>query len=307
MIKNKPTAAILMTTCNGEKYLSEQIDSILNQRQVNVHLYISDDRSTDNTLNIIQDYRDKYKENFKNVFKVNFRHPAKNFFSILPKITHKYDFYAFSDQDDVWYQDKLITAINKINEGNDLYCGRTENVDKNLASIGYSTLFEFDPSFKNAIVQSIAGGNTMVFNNKLFELLKSSFNFEIHSHDWWTYILATFSGHKVFYDPFPKVMYRQHENNFNGANIGLLNQLIRIIMGLFGRFKYWNNLNEKNLMEYLDFATHENLKTFYKFQYLRKKSTFINFNPSYINRVGIYRQTTLGNWMLKLSFLINRV
>ena len=101
-------------------------------------------------------------------------------------------------------------------------------------------------------------------------------------------------------------MYRQHENNFNGSNLGLFNQLRRIIMGLFGRFKYWNNLNEKNLMEYLDFATHENLKIFYKFQYLRKKFTFLNFNPSHINRVGIYRQTTLGNWMLKLSFLLNR-
>jgi len=306
LINKKPTVAILMATYNGEKYISQQIDSILNQHNVNVHFYISDDGSTDNTLNIIQDYKDKYKENFKNIFKVNFKYPANNFLSILPKITEKYDFYAFSDQDDVWYQDKLTTVINKINQGYDLYCGRTENVDKNLTSIGFSPLFELPPCFKNAIVQSIAGGNTMVFNHKIFELLKPSFNYKHHTHDWWTYILTTFSGHKVFYDPFPKVMYRQHENNFNGSNLGLLNQLRRIIMGLLGRFKYWNNLNEKNLMEYLDFATHENLKTFYKFQYLRKKSTFINFNPSHINRVGIYRQTTLGNWMLKLSFLLNR-
>ena len=62
MIQNKPTVAILMATYNGEKYLSEQIDSILNQRQVNVHLYVSDDGSTDNTLNIIQDYKNKYKD-----------------------------------------------------------------------------------------------------------------------------------------------------------------------------------------------------------------------------------------------------
>ena len=79
MIKNKPTVAILMATYNGEKYLSEQIDSILNQSEVNVHFYISDDGSTDDTLNIIQDYKDRYKENFKNIFKVNFKYPAKNF------------------------------------------------------------------------------------------------------------------------------------------------------------------------------------------------------------------------------------
>jgi glycosyltransferase involved in cell wall biosynthesis len=303
---NKPIVAIIMATYNGEKYLKEQLDSILNQRDVIVHLYISDDGSTDNTLNIIQDYKDKYQKNFKNVFKVNFNHPANNFLSILPKITDQYEFYAFSDQDDVWYEDKLITAISKIKEGNDLYCGRTENVNKNLISIGYSPLFEFAPCFKNAIVQSIAGSNTMLFNQKIFNLLKTSFNLDVHAHDWWTYILATFSGHQVYYDPFPKIMYRQHENNFNGSNLGLFNQLRRIIMGLFGRFKYWNNLNEKNLMEFLDFATRENLKIFYKFQYLRKKYTFMNFNPTYINRVGVYRQTTLGNWMLKLSILLNR-
>ena len=65
MINNKPTVAILMATYNGEKYISQQIDSILNQSEVNVHFYISDDGSTDNTLNIIQDYKNKYKENFK--------------------------------------------------------------------------------------------------------------------------------------------------------------------------------------------------------------------------------------------------
>src|SRR5210317_503301 len=103
MIKNKPTVAILMATYNGEKYLSQQIDSILNQSEVNVHFYISDDGSTDDTINIIQGYKDKYKKNFKDIFKVNFKYPAKNFLSILPKITEKYNFYAFSDQDDVWY------------------------------------------------------------------------------------------------------------------------------------------------------------------------------------------------------------
>ena len=70
---NIPIVAIIMATYNGEKYLSEQLDSILNQSDVIVHLYISDDGSTDNTLNIIQDYKDKYQKNFKNIFKVNFK------------------------------------------------------------------------------------------------------------------------------------------------------------------------------------------------------------------------------------------
>ncbi len=295
-----------MATYNGEKYLKEQLESILNQKRVNVHIYVSDDGSVDRTLDIVNEYKKKYPENFRSIFKVNFKHPAKNFLSILPKIINDYKFYAFSDQDDVWYEDKLITSINKINNGYDLYCGRSENVDKNLISIGYSPLFEFEPCFKNAIVQSIAGSNTMVFNDKIFSLLKNSIDIEVPMHDWWTYLLTTFVGFKVYYDRFPKIMYRQHENNFNGSNLGLLNQLRRIASGLLGRYKYWNDLNEKNLLEFIDFADKETLKVFYKFQYLRKRSNFINFNPNYINKIGIFRQTTLGNLMLKLYFFLNR-
>jgi len=73
MITKKPTVAILMATYNGEKFISDQIDSILNQSEVNVHFYISDDRSTDNTLNIIHDYKQKYPEKFKSIFNVKFQ------------------------------------------------------------------------------------------------------------------------------------------------------------------------------------------------------------------------------------------
>ena len=302
----KPVVAIIMATYNGARFIQEQIDSILNQQVVDVHFYISDDGSSDSTLDIINEYFKNYPDQFKKLFQVDFKSPARNFLSILPKVIQDYDYYAFSDQDDVWMDNKLQTAIKKINEGYALYCGRTENTNKNLQSYGHSPLFRFLPSFKNAIVQSIAGSNTMVFNQEIFNLLKDSFNYKVPMHDWWTYQLATFTGHHVYYDPIPKVFYRQHSHNFNGSNLGIRSQLKRIFHGLFGRYQYWNNLNEKNLMEYLDFGTKENLKVFYQFQYLRKKSNFLNFKLSYINQVGIYRQTLFGNWMLKLSIFLKR-
>jgi glycosyltransferase involved in cell wall biosynthesis len=302
----KPVVAILMATYNGARFIQEQIDSILNQQGVDVHFYISDDGSSDSTLDIINEYFKNYPDQFKKLFQTNFKHPARNFLSILPKISQDYDYYAFSDQDDVWMESKLQAAIKKISEGYGLYCGRTENTNKNLQSHGYSPLFSFPPSFKNAIVQSIAGANTMVFNQEIFNLIKDSFNYQVPMHDWWTYLLATFVGHQVYYDSIPKVFYRQHSNNFNGSNLGITKQLMRLIYALLGRYKHWNNLNEKNLMEYLDLGTRENLKVFYQFQFLRKKSNFLNFNPSYLNRIGIYRQTLLGNWMLKLSIFLNR-
>ena len=304
--QTKPKVAILMATYNGAEFIREQIESILNQQDVEVCFYISDDGSTDETLNILEYYFKNYPHQFKKLFHVQYHHPAKNFLSLLNKISIKYDYYAFSDQDDVWLDDKLKTAINKINEGHALYCGRTENVNHKLQSFGYSPLFTFPPSFKNAIVQSIAGSNTMVFNQEVLDLLKQSFDYKVPMHDWWTYLLTTFAGYSVYYDPIPKVLYRQHRYNFNGSNLGIRNQLKRIFFGLLGRYQYWNNLNEKNLMSYINLGTRENLKTFYQFQFLRKKSNFINFNLDYINRIGVYRQTLFGNWMLKLSLLLKR-
>ena len=304
--KQKPYVAILMATSNGEQFIQEQIESILNQKNVNVHFYISDDGSTDKTLNIVNDYFKQYPDQFKKLYQVRFKHPARNFLSMFNKIPDSYDYYAYADQDDVWLEDKLENAIDKIKQGHALYCGRTENVNKKLETIGYSPLFSFPPIFKNAIVQSIAGSNTMVFNHDIFKLLTQSFDFPVPMHDWWTYILTTFAGYSVYYDPIPKVLYRQHDHNFNGSNIGVRNTLNRVFFGLVGRYQHWNNLNEQNLINFIDIGTRENLKTFYQFQFLRKKSYFMNFNLGYINRIGVYRQTVFGNWMLKLSLLLKR-
>lgn len=306
MFIKKNTVAVLMATYNGEKFISKQIESILAQNNVNVHLYISDDASNDNTVNIIEDYKSKLPETFKKLFHVNFRSPSKNFLSLFAKIPDNYDYYAFSDQDDVWFENKLQNSIKKINQNYDLYCGRTEIVDQNLVTTGYSPLFRNKPIFRNALVQSIAGSNTMLFNNKIFKLAKKSFNFDVPMHDWWIYILTTFTNSKVYYDPIPQLFYRQHPKNFNGSNTGILNLFKRIINGIKGEYKKNNNLNEKNILEYIDYGTIENLKIFYKFQNLRKKSNVFNFEENEFEKYGVYRQTLTGNIMLKLSLMLKR-
>ena len=83
----KPLVAIIMATYNGADFIREQIDSILRQRDVDVHFYISDDGSRDETLAILHNYFQQYPQQFKKLFEVKFHHPAKNFLSILPKIT----------------------------------------------------------------------------------------------------------------------------------------------------------------------------------------------------------------------------
>jgi len=306
MNNNKPLVAILMASCNGVDFIEEQIESILHQKKVNVHIYISDDNSTDNTLNIVNDYRQKYPENFKGLFNVKLKSPCKNFLGLVNKIEDSYDYYAFSDQDDVWFPDKLEHAIDIINQGHDLYCGRTEIVNSKLTSFGYSPLFSFPPSFQNAIVQSIAGGNTMVFNKKIFTLLKDNSQVDVESHDWWTYILATFAGHKVYYDRNPKVLYRQHSHNYHGSNIGTFNQIARIFYALIGRYKSWTDEHFLELSKIVDLGTKQSLKTFYQYGILRNRRFLHKFSLNDINRVGIYRQTSQGNLFLKIAIFLRR-
>ena len=306
MNNNKPLIAIIMTSCNGADFVEEQIESILHQKKVNVHIYISDDNSTDNTLNIVNDYRQKYPENFKGLFNVRFKNPCKNFLNLVNKIDDSYDYYAFSDQDDVWFPDKLEHAIDIINQGHDLYCGRTEIVNSKLTSLGYSPLFPFPPSFQNAIVQSIAGGNTMVFNKKIFTLLKDNSQVDVESHDWWTYILATFAGHKVYYDRNPKVLYRQHSHNYHGSNIGAFNQIARIFYALIGSYKSWTDEHFLELSKIVDLGTKQSLKTFYEYGILRNRRFLFKFSLNDINQVGIYRQTSLGNLFLKIAIFLRR-
>ena len=170
----KPTIAVLLATYNGEKYLAEQLNSIIYQKEVNTHIYISDDGSSDQTIHIIKSFIKKYPKKIKKIFYSNYKNSAKNFLYLIQKKLN-YKYYAFCDQDDVWLEKKLINAIKKLNLGYDLYGGRTINTNKNLNIVGYSPKYKnFKPCFNNALIQSFAGGNTMVFSHKIYKLLEKT-------------------------------------------------------------------------------------------------------------------------------------
>lgn len=104
---------ILMSTYNGEKYIEEQIQSILNQEEVIIKLYIRDDGSTDNTVKIIESFN---KENIV-LFKMSNIGWKKSFLELTKLVEyHDDEYYAFSDQDDVWKKNKISIAINYLEE-----------------------------------------------------------------------------------------------------------------------------------------------------------------------------------------------
>ena len=103
-----------------------------------------------------------------------------------------------------------------------LFCSRTLTITESGTPVGMSPLFRRTPSFRNALVQSLAGGNTMVLNRAARDIVAlASRRARFVSHDWWAYLLVTGAGGVVHYSAKPLVRYRQHAQNLVGANTSL--------------------------------------------------------------------------------------
>ena len=215
-----PRIQILLSTFNGEKYISEQINSILGQRGVEVNLLIRDDGSTDNTVRILKKFEEK--DSRINVYYGSNVGVVNSYFDLLYKANSNNDYYAFSDQDDVWKPNKLIYAVEKLNgikmNTPNLYCGSTQLVDEQLHYIKGKKHYRerIVPSFENAMIENIACGCTMVFNKKLLEIIINNKKPQkAIMHDWWIYLVASALGN-VTVDEVPYILYRQHNNNVVG-------------------------------------------------------------------------------------------
>ena len=217
-----PSCLVLLCTYNGEKYLREQLDSILNQKGVDIFIKIADDRSNDDTVNILKEYANKYS----NVeFSINEKNKkfTYNFIDLLFSINStNYDYYAFADQDDVWLDNKVISAIatlkNSKNENGMLYCSNLTIVDKDLNKIGYMEDEKVLKTNKyNILASNIATGCTIVFNNAFMRQVTKYYPVGIYLHDYWLLLVATFTA-EYFYDINSYILYRQHGNNQIGGN-----------------------------------------------------------------------------------------
>ena len=308
--KRSPHLAILMCTYNGESFLEEQLDSIENQDYKNWTLYVNDDGSKDATLDILKRYQKKWG-NKKLIIR---RGPQKgfsqNFLQIICDKKIHADLYFLCDQDDVWMSHKLSHTLKKMSKLDlskpALYCARTTYVSRDAKRIlGESDLFLKPPSFRNAIVQSIAGGNTMAFNNHLKEAIQRYPKADIVSHDWWLYILNELVGGKTLYDKESTILYRQHSHSLIGANTGFLAKLKRLRMLINGTYRHYNSqhlmiFNKVNL-----FGLRQNIKIIDRFFIERDKPLKIRINM--IDRLGIYRQTWDGHIGLYLGAMLRKL
>jgi glycosyltransferase involved in cell wall biosynthesis len=309
-VSDTPLVAILLCTYNGARFLAEQLDSLEDQTHQNWVVFASDDGSTDQTLEILQQYQAKWPAGKLTIHSGPQKGFCQNFLSLSCDSEIKADYYAFCDQDDVWLPSKLEVALKNIvaNQSVDVpyvYCGRTAYVDEGLNKVGLSPLFSFPPTFRNALIQSIAGGNTMVFNSRA-KMLLEEIGVVIHpSHDWLLYQLSTAAGGIVFYDPAPQVLYRQHKNVLVGGNNSFFARIRRMRMIFGGQFRKWSDMNIDALMSVRPFLTHGSKETLDLFRKMRQADLRGRFRL--LEVAGLYRQTWRGTISLMIAALFQKI
>lgn len=305
--ESKIMITVLMSTYNGEKYLREQINSILNQANVDVKILIRDDGSTDNTVNILKEY-EQLNEKIKWYTGPNLG-CGKSFFQLILDAPQS-DYYAFADQDDVWDIDKLAIAVSKLQSCPDdvpaLYCSFIRPVDENLNIIPYIKPKTIVLTFGIALVQAIAPGCSYVFNNLLLVKFKKNGINNIDIHDWALLRVVTALDGFVYYDTEPHFSYRQHGNNVIGYQGSFVAHWARRI----NRFRRHHNLcirskNAKILKNiYYDELSEKNKKII---------DTISNYKINLEHRIQLIKSpdikmiSNIDNFVLRILILLNKM
>ena len=301
--------AVLLATYNGAAFIGEQLQSFVNQTALIQELHVSDDGSTDETLTIVSQWADanpgvsvRYYDGPRQGFAENFRH-------LLATAETSADYIAFADQDDIWLARKLAVSVSELSRipANEpaMFCGRTENFPTDKKQ-DLSPLFSRAPSFANAIVQSIGGGNTMMLNRKAFDIVRESVRRTgFVAHDWWCYQIVSGAGGQVIYWPEPLVKYRQHAGNLIGSNNSWRARLDRLRMLVNDRFREWTDTNLAALSKCQDLLTPDSAALVKALEEGRKSGMVERVRTLW--RTGIYRQTAGGQLGLYIAMLFRKL
>jgi len=236
-----PTVAVLMSTYNGEKYIRVQLDSIFKQRDVRVKLFVRDDGSTDNTVEILKEYEKAHPVELLNDGE-NVG-PGESFMRLVYKYANEpgIEYYAFADQDDIWLEEKLSVAVNSvINEEPGslvpvLYCSNQflyiNDENKGNRHIKSQSIELIPHMTKNTIA-----GCTFLFNKSLAKMVADAGRpdqriIRYRLHDSWMILVAICCGY-VIYDETSHMLYRIHEENAVGVRKVSAHKRIRRLTNL---------------------------------------------------------------------------
>jgi hypothetical protein len=298
--------AILLGLRDGGRFLSAQLDSLARQTHRIWTLCVSDDGSTDEGPEIAARFA-RQTPGRVTICQGPQAGFSRNFLSLLARVPVGARYAAWCDQDDVWKPGKTARALRFLTSGGTtpmLYCGRTILTDATLTPIGLSPAFQRKPTFRNALVQSIAGGNTMVMNRAAIDLLTAAARYPgpVPSHDWWAYQIVTGAGGRVMFDQDPQVFYRQHPGNVVGGNSGPCARARRLVGLVRGTFRQATDQNLEALAFAADHFTAENRRVLRDFASLRRTPS----TRSLASR-GLYRQSRADTLALHTAALTGRL
>ena len=245
---------ILMSVYNGERFIEEQLLSLLNQSHENIKIIIRDDGSRDKTSTIVSDYVVRFPEKIKYFNEANNLGSSKSFLRLLD--FSQADYLMFCDQDDVWYPNKVEKCLEKMKEL-ESSCERGKPVlifsDLTVVDVHLNVLSEslwetqkLDPTialhWKMLLAQNVVTGCTMMLNKSIKKYIKPEMNFKIH-HDQLIAVLASKYGAVSWLDS-PTMLYRQHQSNVLGALGVNGSYLMRKILGLKNNLQFFRNASE---------------------------------------------------------------
>ena len=222
---NDKKIAILLATYQGEKFIRQQLESLLSQTNKNWKAFIHDDGSKDNTVEIVSEFCQKYPDYFSLIKGPGCGGAKENFF-FLTKMVES-EIYMFCDQDDVWKSNKVQITLDEMEKRavkekpclvfTDLVVvdSHLKVIDKSMSH--YQCLSCEKYGLNRAIIQNVVTGCTMMINRCLRDMMIKKCDYKkILMHDWWAALIANAFG-EIYYINVPTILYRQHTDNSVGA------------------------------------------------------------------------------------------
>ncbi|MGL4321588.1 MAG: glycosyltransferase [Paracoccaceae bacterium] len=308
------TVAVLLAVYNGEAHLQAQLDSISRQQGVDWSVIASDDNSTDGSLSVIKAHANQHAAGKVSSVAGPGRGGTANFLHLLTIAPATAGFFAFCDQDDVWLPHKLSRAVAALGDADDAgpaaYFSRTLVCKDDLSDPYPSPKPKRPFGFRNALVQNVMPGNTIVLNRAARALLQGiiaqtdqAILDRVVVHDWWVYQMLSGCDARLIFDAEPGLLYRQHGGNQIGANDGLRAKLYRIGFLLRGGLAGWNARNLAALNAAATRFTPENQQILREFnQACNAKGRFERLRA--VGRAGLYRQGRLSSAVLHVAALM---
>jgi glycosyltransferase involved in cell wall biosynthesis len=311
--KAQPTVHILLASYQGELYLKEQLASLSFQTYSHWQLHVSDDGSTDSTLDVVTEFASTSPQAV-HICSGPGKGATHNFFNLINTVaaTHPGDVYAFCDQDDVWLPDKLAKAVAHFEAQTlapsqpYLYCSRTFVVDHLLKQRGLTPLPRKPLGFGNALLQNVASGNTMVFNLALLKIMRLISPQHSVLHDWTAYQAVTGCGGMVYFSEQPSLLYRQHGANVVGSNIGFASRVRRLQFMFSGGYKTWSLQTIRAMQQIAALLTEQSQAEVYVFQAMHSSSNPYNRLRLALNKT-LWRQSRLGQASLAVALLLDLI